>query len=300
MLNYVIRGFKWDYYLGNLGISIGRAASFSVFFAGFVMAITPGKMGEVLKSLLLYERFGVAVTRTAPAVFAERLTDVVALVVISFGAAAFFAAGGAGGAFEPSHAVSLAAAAGLTAAAIAAISSDRFMNAALGAAEKVSFLKKFAVHIEELFAAARTLFTARALAWASFLSIVAWGLECLSLYYIVTTLAPDRAAAGTAAACFFSYAFSTILGAFAMVPGGLFVTEGGMSFLLVKLAGLALAQAVAATFIVRLATLWFALAVGIVSLPAFDAITATASAGPAARESGGRPGPSGGANTDGR
>jgi len=280
MLNYVIRGFKWDYYLKQLGVVISKAASFSVFFAGFIMAITPGKMGEVLKSLLLFERFGIPVTLTAPAVFVERLTDVIALIVISSGAAAYFAmsaAGGGGTGFEYSHAVSLFAAAALTFAAIAAITNDRFMNAALKAAEKISFLKNSAVHIEELFASARTILNARALVYTSLLSIMAWGLECFSLYYIVTLVAPfGNFPAGTAACCFFAYAFSTILGAFAMLPGGLFVTEGGMSFLLVKLIGVPFPQAVAATFIVRIATLWFALLTGMIGLPLFNLIAPAA------------------------
>ena len=47
------------------------------------MSITPGKVGEVLRSMLLKASDGVPFTRTAPIVVADRLTDLVALVLLS-------------------------------------------------------------------------------------------------------------------------------------------------------------------------------------------------------------------------
>jgi uncharacterized protein (TIRG00374 family) len=59
----------------------------------------------------------------------------------------------------------------------------------------------------------------------------------------------------------------TIAGALSFLPGGLGVQEGGMVALLVKTAtGVGTATAAAATFITRLCTLWFAVAVGLVAL----------------------------------
>jgi uncharacterized membrane protein YbhN (UPF0104 family) len=50
-----------------------------------------------------------------------------------------------------------------------------------------------------------------------------------------------------------------------MLPAGLGVTEGSLTFLLVS-GGVASSVAVASTFIIRTVTLWFALLVGIISL----------------------------------
>jgi len=59
----------------------------------------------------------------------------------------------------------------------------------------------------------------------------------------------------------------TIAGALSFLPGGLGVQEGGMVALLVQTAqGVGGATAAAATFITRLCTLWFAVAVGLVAL----------------------------------
>jgi uncharacterized protein (TIRG00374 family) len=56
-----------------------------------------------------------------------------------------------------------------------------------------------------------------------------------------------------------------------MLPGGLGVTEAGMTGLLQTLGGPAMTKevATAATILVRLATLWFAVAIGLVALGIF-------------------------------
>lgn len=283
LMNYAFRLIKWDFYLEKLDIRIPRMSSALIFFSGFIMAITPGKMGEVLKSLLMYEHHGVAVTRSAPAVFMERLTDVLALLFICASGVAFALAGssgaGAAGAgaeglsFESGQLLSLAAVALMTFALIAALASRRLVMGVLKFMERFGFIKKHIVHIESLFEAARVILMPWPLFYATFLSILAWALECYSLYYIITVISPGLPAPPLELLLFssFAYAFSTIIGALAMLPGGLFVTEGGMAFLLVKLVKLSMSKAVAATFMVRAATLWFALLIGIFALPAFNA-----------------------------
>ena len=293
LMNYAFRVVKWDFYLDRLYIKIPRVSSVLIFFSGFIMAITPGKMGEVLKSLLLYERHGVPVTRSAPVVFMERLTDVLALLFICASGVAFALMGGGGNSslqrtvtpqdspaaaaagIDPGQLVSLGAVALLTIVLIAVISNQKLIMAVLKYMERFAFIKKHIVHIESLFESARVILKPWPLFYATFLSILAWALECYSLYYIITIISP-----GTIEPlplliyCSFAYAFSTIIGALAMLPGGLFVTEGGMAFLLVKLTKVSMSKAVAATFMVRAATLWFALLIGMAALPAFKAYCA--------------------------
>ena len=55
VVNYSVRFAKWHYYLRLLGLQVAWPLSLNVFLAGLVMSVTPGKLGEVLKSLLLRE-----------------------------------------------------------------------------------------------------------------------------------------------------------------------------------------------------------------------------------------------------
>ena len=54
-----------------------------------------------------------------------------------------------------------------------------------------------------------------------------------------------------------------------MLPGGLGVTEGSLTFLLVQ-KQVATDVAVATTFLIRVVTLWFAVLVGIISLSLYQ------------------------------
>ncbi|HEY2735163.1 MAG TPA: lysylphosphatidylglycerol synthase domain-containing protein, partial [Polyangiales bacterium] len=80
--NYGLRICRWQYYLRCIDVTVPLFESSIVFLSGFVMSVTPGKVGEVFKSLLLYESRGVSMIRTAPIVIAERLTDLIALVLL--------------------------------------------------------------------------------------------------------------------------------------------------------------------------------------------------------------------------
>ena len=52
-MNYLSRFWRWELYLKRVGISLTRKESFYIFMSGLVMTVTPGKMGELLKSYLL-------------------------------------------------------------------------------------------------------------------------------------------------------------------------------------------------------------------------------------------------------
>src|SRR5579884_2380173 len=51
--------------------------------SGLSMAITPGKVGELLKCYLLKRSTGEAISRTSPVVMCERMTDGIAMLGLS-------------------------------------------------------------------------------------------------------------------------------------------------------------------------------------------------------------------------
>ena len=74
-LNYLLRFAKWELCLGWLEIrgdkegdapTLTRRRSLLIYLAGLSMSVSPGKVGEVLRSVLLRASDGVAFARTAP------------------------------------------------------------------------------------------------------------------------------------------------------------------------------------------------------------------------------------------
>ena len=75
-LNYGLRFWKWELALGWLDVRGGSGGlheptelrlgrSLEIYLAGLSMSVTPGKVGEVLRSKLLNASNGVPFTRTA-------------------------------------------------------------------------------------------------------------------------------------------------------------------------------------------------------------------------------------------
>jgi len=90
LLNYIMRFAKWHLYLKTIDIEVNPVLSGGIFVSGMSMSVTPGKLGEVLKSGLLKRFEGHSFARTAPVVIAERLTDLLGLCVLAgVGAVAF-------------------------------------------------------------------------------------------------------------------------------------------------------------------------------------------------------------------
>src|SRR5262249_10244394 len=89
--NYLLRFLKWEYYLSVLEIrGIPKRESLLTFLSGFVLTVTPGKVGEVFKALILFKTRGVPVVRTAPIVVAERVTDLIGIItLIAIGSLSF-------------------------------------------------------------------------------------------------------------------------------------------------------------------------------------------------------------------
>src|SRR5919202_2839941 len=94
--SYAIRFVRWSYYLRLLGVSLPPRMNVAIFTAGLSMTVSPGKFGEVLKSVFIRQVNGAPIARTAPAVVAERATDATGMVAWGLlGALAFsFGPGG--------------------------------------------------------------------------------------------------------------------------------------------------------------------------------------------------------------
>ena len=247
-LNYSARFLKWDYYLSVVGIKIKKIDSFSIFMSGLVMSVTPGKLGELLKAYLVKEVNGDPVSKTAPIIFAERITDFLSLLCISIIGAIVYKYGG-----EISIIVAI-----IFIVLIFVISNKKIALPILGILERINFLNKYIHNIHTAYESSYKLLSIKPLLLMTFISLVSWGFECIGYYLILRNFGIDFGLLWAS----FSYCFATVVGAISMLPGGLGVTEGSLTYFLVE-KNISTDIAVTTTFIVRVVTLWFAVLVGI-------------------------------------
>ncbi|MBK7497471.1 MAG: flippase-like domain-containing protein [Candidatus Omnitrophica bacterium] len=94
LINYLIRAVRWHWYLRYLSIPLPLKESLSIFLIGLMMSVTPGKAGELFKAYLAKLARGIPMSRTAPVVVVERLTDLTGtLILATIGLAAVHARG---------------------------------------------------------------------------------------------------------------------------------------------------------------------------------------------------------------
>lgn len=249
--NYFSRFIKWEYYLKIIDVKLHKLDSLAIFMSGLIMSVTPGKMGELLKSYLIKQVNGASISKTAPIVFAERATDFLSLTILALAGVYFFDYG---------KNIILIIAAIITFGLII-ISNKKLFHKIISLFSNFSFISKHTDKITTVYESSSKLLSLTPLLLMTILSIVSWGFECFGYYLIVNSFEIQIDVVWA----FFSYSFATIVGALSMLPGGLGVTEGSLTFMLVQ-KGLSEHNAFAATFIVRAVTLWFAVLVGAISV----------------------------------
>lgn len=252
LLNYSLRFVRWEIYLRALGVHLPLGRSCGVFLTGFLLSVTPGKAGELGKAWLVRELGGGPALRVAPAVLAERVTDVL-------GVAALLAVGAL-----PFQGGPWWAALGLAAVAlgVAVFTWERWAVWLFGRLARLPFVGARAGALASIYQGLRSLLSPGLLAMGLLVSTLAWGAEGAGFVVAVRAYAPHTAFL----AGLFDYTASTVLGSASMLPGGLGAADGALTALL-RAQGLDTARATLITFIIRGATLWFAVLLGLLALP---------------------------------
>lgn len=246
-LNFGVRFLRWAYYLRVLRIYVPWPVSGLVFLSGLAMSVTPGKMGELLKSYLLRDRSGVPVFTSAPVVVMERVTDVVSVALLGLTGLALLPVG-----------VSLVLVFVLLAGiALGYLLASRHSDRLLA----LPIIRRWKIGLQTSREGLRSLMLPRSIAVAVFLGTLAWLSEGVALWLILRGLGAELSLVQALPI----YAAATLVGAISTLPGGLIATEGTMVALLQQ-AGIARGAASAGTLLVRLVTLWFAVVVGLIAL----------------------------------
>lgn len=250
-LNYALRFGRWNLYLQAFGHRLPVREHARIYLTGFALTTTPGKAGEGIRAVFL-ARLGVPYTTSFAAMFSERVSDLMAVLVLCMP--------GLEGNPRFHGAVLLLGAAviagwvvlgwkGLTPRA------HRLAQALRGR------LGVIARHATRVIEQAQRCHAPRLLAASTLLGVAAWAAEAVAFAWLTSWLGMHL----TTGYAVFVYAASLIAGAISVMPGGLGGAEAAMVALLM-LKGVAAPEAAVATVLIRLATLWFAVVLGLLAL----------------------------------
>ncbi|MBK1659928.1 flippase-like domain-containing protein [Paracraurococcus ruber] len=251
--NYLLRGLRWVVLGRAFGVAAPAGRQLLYFFGGFALTVTPGKVGEVVRLWLLQRHHGVPYTRSMPLLAGDRVMDMVAICLLAL----------AGAALTSQYLVVTAILALACVALLGALSHAGLLLRLLDWTEaRLRRAPGLFAKAREVCATLPAIGRPAVLLPALGLSLLGWLAECLVLLLVVRELGTP-AGLGEAMLVF---CLAAVAGAVSLLPGGLGAADLGLLGLL-RLIGMPEAAAVVATILVRLATLWFAVLLGLLTLP---------------------------------
>ncbi|MGO9388596.1 MAG: lysylphosphatidylglycerol synthase transmembrane domain-containing protein [Methanobacterium sp.] len=244
-LAYFVRFIKWNFFLRNVDVNLPLKQNLFVFFSGLSMTITPAKAGEIWKGWLIREINGENLSNTVPVVIVDRVTDVIGLIILSLTGILYYKSG----------IYVLLILVILFAAFIIAIKSETISNRLISILETRA--GRYSGDIKDMHETFKRSLATKYLVGMSLLAVVAWFLECLSIFFVIQGFGQSISLVLSV----FLYSFASIVGAVSLIPGGLGVAEATLSGLLV-IFGFSSSIAVGAALIIRLGTLWYGAILG--------------------------------------
>lgn len=252
-VNYLCRGLRWHLAARRLGLDVTPLQSLRHFLGGFAMSVTPGRVGELVRMRWIRRETGWPLERAAPLVLVDRAADLVAMALILAGALGLSSGAPAGAMAVVALALGLAWAVTHPGLAVRAVEAGYRM------------LRRLPRPFARARAAARSLarFQSGPLLAAAFaLGLAGWLAEAWAFHLLLGWMGSPIGfwpAAGI-------FVFATLAGGLTGAPGGVGGAEAAMFALLVA-AGVAAGPALAATAVIRLTTLWFAIGIGVAVFP---------------------------------
>ena len=252
LFNYALRFLKWHFYLRQMGVRLPWRESLKLFVGGFPLAVTPGKLGEVLKAVWVNQRSGLPVAKGVSVVVAERISDGLAVLALStLGVAAY-----------PQYWPAFLLVLTLLAAIIVVSQVRPLALFLLKVGEKLPLIGRRVSILHEFYEGSYTLFKPGATLLAVSLGTVSWLGEGVGFYLVLVGLGLPPGYWLLSVAVFI-LAFSTVVGAVSTLPGGLGAAEVSIAGMLALIVRPDAAVASAATLLIRLATLWLSIALGL-------------------------------------
>jgi uncharacterized protein (TIRG00374 family) len=253
LVNYAARAVRWQLLCRHLHLSVPFPRNALYYVAGFALTTTPGRVGEGLRLWLLRRHHGYRYEATLALLIVDRLSDTVALVLLCLA--------GIAAASSYAWAVALAAAfIGLKAALflrpVYLVRGTGWLQNRFGLWPQLLAKLRFALRQTSRFACWRTGGAALLLA------LLGWAAEIGAFWWLLGALGAELSPIEAA----FIFGFAIIAGGTLALPGGLGGTEAAMVGLLVAFQ-VELPIALAATVIIRATTLWFAVLLGLGTLP---------------------------------
>lgn len=253
LINYGLRYWRWKLLLRHLGDPVSGIDSVMCYISGYALTTTPAKVGETIRCLYFKRYYQVNYGHSLAGILAERTTDAVSSMFIA--GFAFFG-------FKHLGWVGVGFSIFILCVVTLVAKPDWLMSiAAKFRIIKIEIWQKLLDLLPLFLQRSANLFSPRPFAMGVLMGLFAWSAEAYAFAWLAHQLG------GEASTIMYMsiFALAMVAGALTFMPGGLGGAEVVL-YMLMKATGMGEAEAITATLLCRLATLWFAVALGLLSV----------------------------------
>ena len=243
---------KWHLLLKKNDIKIPIRKSILIWFSGSALTITPGQIGELIKSQLIKNIFNISRSKTAPVIFAEKFYDLIGAIIVSI-----------------IGIIVLDIDQNLIFLSLFILFVLFFLiyyrpvfESILKRIIKLKYFSKFSDNLDESYKIVKNSTSPRISLISITLSISYWIIISFSVYLILLAFNIESLSFLKSIAI---YPTSVLVGVASFIPGGIGVTEGSLAGLL-TLQGIDVSLALVLSVIIRIFTMWFTILIGFMGL----------------------------------
>lgn len=252
----VIYSIRQKVFFDSLGIRLSIKNNISIHFVGLSLLMTPGGLGEIIKTHFLKQKYSQPYTKTTPVVLAEKYHDVMSIISILAIMLLFKSI------IEPQTVVAFLAA--ILLFTFFVVRNHKLFPKVVSKLPRILISEKLFGNIKNFHETLYLLTNRKVFLRGWGIGIIIWFFDALAIYLCFLSLGLKYSFIDST---LLSYT-ALILGALSFLPGGLGITEVGMLGLFIKY-GLTLTVATTLVLLIRLTTIWFYTIIGLVVLKIF-------------------------------
>ena len=243
---------RWQILLKKNNINIPIKKSFLLFLGGMSMSITPGHVGELIKSQLIKTIYNIPRTKTAPIIFVEKFYDLTGAIIASI----------IGIIILGMDASLILISVSILIVIIFLIYYRPIFEFILKRVTKTKFFSKYSENLSDSYEIVRNSTTPQISSISFGLSILYWIIISVAVHFILLSFGIESISILKTISI---YSSSVVIGAISFIPGGLGITEGSLIGLF-SLEGIDISLALVLGVMIRILTMWYSVSIGFICL----------------------------------
>jgi uncharacterized protein (TIRG00374 family) len=243
---------RWQILLKKNDINIPIKKSFLLFLGGMSMSITPGHVGELIKSQLMKTIYNIPRTKTAPIIFVEKFYDLTGAIIASIIGIIILG--------MDTNLILISVS--ILIVIIFLIYYRPIFEFILKRVTKTKFFSKYSENLSDSYEIVRNSTTPQISSISFGLSVLYWIIISVAVHFILLSFGIESISVLKTISI---YSSSVIIGAISFIPGGLGITEGSLIGLF-SLEGIDVSLALILSVMIRILTMWYSVSIGFICL----------------------------------